>query len=71
MKEKIDQIIRAYQNEIDEYLNSDVPIENYQFDINFKLDEMRMVISKVQDNIAPTFKDLIDDLNKSIQQKIK
>jgi hypothetical protein len=48
MKEAIDTIIKDYQNDIDAYLeDSSIPMENYQFDINFKLDEMRMEISKV------------------------
>ena len=44
MKEKIEEIILAYQNDITEYMQSCIGLNNYQFDIDYKLNEMKLEI---------------------------
>jgi len=44
MKEKIEEIILAYQNDITEYMQSCISLNNYQFDIDYKLNEMKLEI---------------------------
>lgn len=44
MKEKIEEIILAYQNDITEYLQSSIGSENYQFDIDHKLHCMKLEV---------------------------
>lgn len=47
MKEIVDKIILETQDDIWQYLNSDVPLENYQSDIDEKFYEMRNRIYKI------------------------
>lgn len=47
MKEKIEQLILETQNDIFEYLGSEVPLEYQQNDIDEKLHKMKTEILKV------------------------
>lgn len=43
----VDSCIRDAQNDIDEYLMADVPLECYQEDIKYKLKSLREQVKKL------------------------
>jgi hypothetical protein len=49
MKKRIEQIILETQNDIYEYLGSEVPLEYQQHDIDEKLEKMKKDIIKILD----------------------
>lgn len=49
MKEKIKAIILATQNDINEYLQSEVPLECLASDLDFKLYQMGKEIEEILD----------------------
>jgi hypothetical protein len=51
LQKEIQEIIIGYQNDIQEYFMSDIPLENNAIDIYDKLDTMRMEIMDLIDGL--------------------